>query len=144
VVVLGADYERIRDDLRACDLVHNAFWQKGRFSSVQVGLRALRVFDGIFILPVDTVGVSPETVRATLKFADERMPLAVRPTFHGQNGKIAWLSRQLAEEIIGMDTASRLDEVLEGRTLSRPVNDPAVLSNVNTPDEWRAASSRLR
>ena len=142
VVVLGADYERIRDGLRDCDVVHNAFWEKGRFGSVQVGLRALRVFDGIFILPVDTVGVAPETVRATLKFADEKRPLAVRPTFHGESGKVAWVSRALAEDVTRMDPATRLDEVLEGKALKLPVDDPAVLNNVNTFGEWQAARDR--
>ena len=143
VVVLGADYEKIKDALRACDLVHNAFWERGRFSSAQVGLRALRVFDGIFILPVDTVGVSLETVRVTFTFADEKKPLAVRPTFHGENGKVAWVSRALAEEVTRMDTASRLNEVLESRALKLPVNDPAILSNVNTLEDWEEARSRL-
>lgn len=142
VVVIGASAHRIRKALHGCETTVNMDWEDGRFSSVQAGLRALPRFDGCLILPVDTVGVGPETIRAVLEYADRLSPLAVRPVYENQNGKIAWISHQLADELLRLDPRderARLDHVLADRALRLPVTDAAILTNVNTPAEWEAA-----
>ena len=138
LVVLGSDFETISKRIPNCKTVRNPDWEKGRFTSVQAGLRALHAFDGCFILPVDTVGVSVTTLQAARELADERNPVALRPTFNGQAGKIAWISRALADEWICAKTAdTRLDEILKAKAVPLPVPDPAILNNVNTPEEWK-------
>ena len=138
VVVLGSDFEFIRKRLPHCATTRNPQWETGRFSSVQAGLRALHAFDGCLILPVDTVGVSLRTLQATREFAERNKPAAVRPTFNGSDGKIAWISKELADEITGAETAdTRLDAILREKAIRFPVDDPAILNNVNTPEEWK-------
>ena len=138
LVVLGRDFEFITNRIPSCKTICNPDWETGRFSSIQTGIRALHAFDGCFILPVDTVGVSLTTLEATREFAEQKKPAAVRPTFNGSDGKIAWISKQLASEIARAETAdTRLDLILKEMAARFPVNDPAILNNVNTPEEWK-------
>jgi CTP:molybdopterin cytidylyltransferase MocA len=138
LVVLGRDYEIITNRIPSCKTICNPNWETGRFSSIQTGLRALQKFDGCFILPVDTVGVSLKTLEATRAFAEQKKPAAVRPIFDGADGKIAWISKQLADEIVHSETAdTRLDLILQEKAVRLPVEDPAILNNVNTPEEWK-------
>jgi CTP:molybdopterin cytidylyltransferase MocA len=138
LVVLGSDFESIAKQIPNCRTVRNPDWNTGRFSSIQAGLRALHSFDGCFILPVDTVGVSLRTLEVTRDFADQEKPVAVRPTFKRADGKIAWISKQLAADIANAETAdTRLDLILREKSVRLPVEDPAILNNVNTPEEWK-------
>ena len=137
LVVLGSDIETIEKQLLNCRTVRNPDWEKGRFTSVQAGLRALRSFDGCFILPVDTVGVSLKTLQTVRQLADEKRPVAIRPTFNSHAGKIAWISKVLADEWIRAKTEdTRLDEILKEKAVQLPVDDAAILNNINTPEEW--------
>jgi CTP:molybdopterin cytidylyltransferase MocA len=136
VVVLGAGAGRIRPGLAGCDVTVNHDWKKGRFSSVQAGLRALGDFDGCLILPVDAVGLRAETVRAVLAHASEVRVVAVRPTCQGKDGKLLWVSRALAEEWLRAPPEDRrLDDLVRDRAERIPVDDPALLRNVNTPED---------
>ncbi|MBU1694241.1 MAG: nucleotidyltransferase family protein [Verrucomicrobia bacterium] len=136
VVVLGAEAERIRPCLADCDVTLNKDWEKGRFTSVQAGLRALGDFDGCIILPVDAVGLRAETVRTVLAHASEIHAAAVRPTYRGKDGKLLWVSRALAEELLRASPGDqRLDDLVRERAERISVDDPALLSNVNTPEE---------
>ena len=138
LIVLGRDFEFITNRIPSCKTICNPDWETGRFSSIQTGIRALHAFDGCFILPVDTVDVSLQTLEATRDFAEQRKPAAVRPTFNGADGKIAWISKQLAGEIAHAETAdTRLDLILKEKAVRLPVEDPAILNNVNTPEEWK-------
>jgi molybdenum cofactor cytidylyltransferase len=145
VIVLGSDYDFIGRQLSGCQTVRNANWKCGRFSSVQAGLRVLKDFDGCFILPVDTVGVAPATLEAIRKFAEENAPSAVRPTFGGKDGKIMWISNKLADELLRRAPDDRrLDHFFETRAGKLAVNDPAILNNVNTPEEWERLRHTIR
>jgi molybdenum cofactor cytidylyltransferase len=138
VVVLGCDYKKILPRVTVCRVAYNALWKEGRLTSVQAGLGAMKT-DGYLILPVDTVGVRVETIAAILQEAERRRPLALRPTFEGHDARMAWMSRQLAEEILSLDAhggATRLDDILLNRAERFPVSDPNVLNNINTPAEW--------
>ncbi|HOW96296.1 MAG TPA: nucleotidyltransferase family protein [Kiritimatiellia bacterium] len=136
VVVLGADFDRIAPQLAGEEVVRNPEWEKGRFTSVQTGLRALGDSDGCVILPVDAVGLRVETVRAVLARAETGIAPAVRPTWRGQDGKLLWISRALAEEWRREPAGDqRLDDRVRARVERVAVDDPALLSNVNTPED---------
>jgi CTP:molybdopterin cytidylyltransferase MocA len=138
IVVLGRDFEFITHRIPSCKTIFNPDWETGRFSSIQTGIRALQTFDGCFILPVDTLGVALKTLEATREFADRNNPPAIRPTFDGKDGKIAWISKSLADELARAKTAdTRLDLILQEKAVRLPVEDPAILNNVNTPEEWK-------
>ncbi len=139
LVVLGRDHTAIAARLPGLKTVHNAEWELGQFSSVQAGLRALTEFDGVFILPVDTVGVSRATVRAALDLAEKHRPIAVRPLYKGTPGKLAWISKAYAAELLRAPADSRLDLILKGKAQTLEVDDSAITNNVNTPEDWKRA-----
>jgi molybdenum cofactor cytidylyltransferase len=142
VVVLGHNAEEIvaalgETTLRYC---FNSSWATGRLSSLQSGLRALPTsIYGVLILPVDTVGVKPATLSRIISMADETTAVAIRPAWQKKPGRILWLSRAVFEEILAIDPdpSFRLDAWMEPRETRLEVDDPAILNNINTPDEWR-------
>lgn len=144
VMVLGSDGERIADAVNDRRVVQHPAWRTGRLSSVRKGLRSVGPHDGYVILPVDTVGVKPSTVAALIREAFAGGAKALRPAFHGRPGRIAWISGGIAAELLGKapGPGQRLDILLEPHTVMLEVDDDAILSNVNTIDDWRRA--RLR
>ena len=143
VIVLGGDFPLVQPALSGWRLAHNRDWRYGRLSSVQCGIAALPHVSGYLILPVDTVGVKTATIRQTLRFAEARDATAVRPTHGGRRGKLAWISKTLATELLRVKVRNdqpRLDHLLAGRAEELEVDDPAILSNVNTPEDWRRTS----
>lgn len=144
VIVLGADAERIGPAISGCRLVLNPDWPTGRFSSIRAGLLAQPDFDGYFILPVDTVGVSAETIRRVLRHAGQSASPLLRPVHGGQDGKALWLSHQAAKELCGLSiTDRRVDDLIREKAERFPVEDPALLNNINTPEAWQATAARM-
>jgi CTP:molybdopterin cytidylyltransferase MocA len=146
VVVLGADREQIEPQLGSCRCVHNADWERGRPTSVQVGIGAHASFDGLFILPVDTVGMELDTLVVMRTAAEAEHPPALRPTYQGEEGKVVWVSKPVADEVLKMDPSredARLDVILRPIAMRIEVDDPALLSNVNTPEDWERCKASL-
>lgn len=138
-VVLGSQADAIAGKITDGEVVRNPDWEKGRLTSLQAGLRAFPEANVFLILPVDTVGVRTETLAALLSGGE-----VVRPYHGGQPGRILRLNRATADELLALPTADlRLDEWLASRTSALEVDDPAVLNNVNTPDEWAATRATL-
>lgn len=146
VIVLGSDAERIAEAIPSCRTTVNEQWEKGRITSVQAGLRALRDYDGCFIIPIDAAGVQPDTLRAVRKMADTGDFDAVRPTHNEQPGYVVWISAHLTPQIVDFqgDSDTPLNQILAPHTRHLPVNDPAILRNINTPEEWAAFLSVSR
>jgi len=143
MVVLGSEAERIAQELTTCDVVINAQWRAGRLTSVQAGLKALDQFDGCFIMPVDAVGIRSETLRAVREAAETGENDVVRPTHDGKPGHLVWISRVIAEQIVAIqaDGDTPLNEILAPHTKDVPVDDTAILRNINTPEEWKRVGS---
>ncbi|HIE10405.1 MAG TPA: hypothetical protein EYP62_02210 [Kiritimatiellae bacterium] len=146
VVVLGYQWERVMPIVPAwVRWVFNPAWERGRFSSVTAGLRVLPRLPGYVLLPVDTAGVAPDTIAGLLKFADERMPLAVRPTWRGASGRVMWISCMLAGMLVRLSARRdefRLDHFFDSVSVRMETGDPAILNNINTPEDWRGYLAR--
>ena len=146
IIVLGAQADRIRPQLAGFQVALNKEWGTGRVSSVQTGLRAAAA-DGYIILPVDTVGVQADTLMRLRETADTTTARAIRPTFDGKEGKVMWISAALAADILQLDPKnenSRLDHFFRTQSEQLPCPDPAILNNVNTPEDWEKARGTLR
>ena len=139
--VLGSEIERIRRELPQ-DLiaVENPRWSRGRASSLQAGIDAFPGADGYLFLPVDAVGVQIATVLATLAAAEQDSAAIWRPTHRGEKGNLLWLPRAAAKELMRLPLDARIDEWVRPRAQIVEVDDPAILRNVNTPEEWAALS----
>lgn len=139
LIVLGARAEHIAPRLAPEPWVHHPEWRRGRFSSLQAGLRARPGFDGYLILPVDTVGVRVETLAALLARAIAQPARAWRPRVHGRPGRVLWMSGELASRLAAEPSSDlALDEHLADVTSFMESDDDALLNNINTPDAWAA------
>lgn len=146
VIVLGSEANRISVKLDWPHLAVNEHWdRKGRFSSVQAGLRALPKYDGYVIIPVDTAGLQTETLTAVLTAAETENAHAVRPVYRGQTGYLVWISSATARRLLDMeaDDRVRLDQILAPIETKIEIDDPALLHNPNTPGEWDAVRKTL-
>jgi CTP:molybdopterin cytidylyltransferase MocA len=145
VVVLGSNRDAIAKALPQGSTVTNPNWRKGRFSSVQAGLQHATDADGCFILPVDTVGIRLETLCRMRDAAERDRPKALRATHESRPGHVAWLSADIMRLVLDTEPSpgTRLDILLRPHETRCEVADPAVLNNINTPEEWERARSLL-
>ena len=138
-VVLGAEAEvichKLPDDLA---VVVNPRWAEGRATSLQAGANAFLEAGGWLFLPVDAAGVKPETIRMILG-AVENDPTAVwRPVHQGIKGNLLWISQESRAGLMQLPPGARVDEWAQPLARELEVDDPAILRNVNTPEEWAA------
>lgn len=110
---------------------------RGMLSSVQAGLAALpHDATAALIWPVDIPFVAPATVRAVVAAAPDRI---VVPTHDGRGGHPLYLPRGVFADVAALDPARGLKALLTARAgdVARlPVGDPAVLVDVDTPDDY--------
>jgi len=141
LIVLGCDADRIIPRLEdpVIRIAFNPEWKLGRVSSLQTGIRSVGQVQGAVILPVDTVGVQTSSLARLIALADQSSALAIRPTWQGRPGRILWLSHALFDDILGIhsDPSLRFDEWIKGKEHFIDVDDPAIMNNVNTPEEWK-------
>lgn len=137
-MVVGAHAEAILDRQHGIPIAYNPAWASGRWSSVRAGLMAADVAGGYLLLPIDSAGIRPATLRALLDAADTASALALRPVHHGRPGRCLWLSRRLRDRLLATEAApeTRLDEWVAPYQHPVPVEDPAILNNLNTPGDW--------
>lgn len=140
-VVLGSRADAIAAKITDGEVVRNPDWEKGRLTSLQAGLRALPEANVFLVLPVDTVGVRTETLAALLGATGSPV---VRPFYRGQPGRVLRLDRATADDLLALPASDlRLDEWLAPRITALECDDPAILNNVNTPDEWASARENV-
>ena len=124
-------------------LVDSELWYEGRTASIQAGLEAIPADLDVLFWPVDHPFVSESTVDV-LERARDTDPLAVWfiPTFGGRGGHpVLWRSGVRAD-ILDLRTDAPLRSLLPefGVQVRRvAVNDPGIVANVDTPEEYRAA-----
>ena len=136
-VVLGADIETIRGELPpGLSTVANPRWAQGRATSAQAGVAAFPDADGYLFLPVDAVGVKPETLRAILAAAAKDPAAIWRPVHRGEKGNLLWIPQGAGRELLRLPAEARLDEWVRPQARMLEVADPAILRNVNTPEAW--------
>jgi molybdenum cofactor cytidylyltransferase len=120
-------------------VVLNAEPESEQIDSLRLALAAADNADAILVLPVDHPLIRTDTVSALIRaFADTGHP-AVRARFRGKSGHPALFARSLFSELKG-PRSEGAQEVL-GRhadeLLDVDVDDPGVLSDIDTPDDLR-------
>ncbi len=151
IVVAGADELAVRAaavPYRNARIVTHFDWKAGRTSSIKAGLAALGavgdlpVLDDVLLWPVDCCLPSADVLLA-LKAARAALPnaLAWIPSFDQRRGHPALLSPTAAARIAALgpnDSARRVIHELaeEGRLVHVEVDEPSVLMNMNTPEDY--------
>lgn len=141
-IVLGAEATLIARLLPGESPLVHAGWATGRCSSLQAGLGALPADALCIVLPVDNVLVRSDTLRQLAAADPERGP-ALRPWSMNQPGRLVRLAPALRADLLTAAPATRVDEWLRPREQVLPVQDDGLGSNVDTPEDWAAAYSRL-
>jgi molybdenum cofactor cytidylyltransferase len=121
--------------------------EEGMFSSVRVGVKALPAgLDAFFVHPVDIPFVSANTLRL-LTAAIGGETLAVHPAFNGRRGHPPLLADALRTALERYDGPGGLRAFLsryEARTRELECADRGILSDLDTPEDVRAAVAALR
>lgn len=110
-------------------------------SSIRLGLETLPAsLDAVFIWPADHPAVSAATVRLLASSADRGR--ARIPTWRGRRGHPALLGSELRADAIACPDAGGLRELWRLRAdavREVAVEDPGVVANSDTPEEYEAA-----
>lgn len=144
IAVLGADADTIEAAVPSgVEGVHHKTWKNGRMSSVKAGLEVLLRADAVLIAPVDRPLFTPDDVRA---LAASDKPLAV-PAYRGDTGHPLLVRRDLFDEIMDLADDEPLNQVVyrdAGRVDEVPTDNPGVLVNLDTPEDYEAAVQQPR
>jgi len=127
-------------------LVVNPAPERGQFSSLQTGLHDVlnRGRDAAIITLVDRPPVKPETIERLQKDFEQAhndWKWAVVPEYAGKHGHPILAGRELIEAFLKAPPTSSARDVEHAhadKIVYVPVDDPLVVANVDTPDEYAA------
>jgi molybdenum cofactor cytidylyltransferase len=145
VVVLGPDAPRIQPALAGHDfmLIENPEPETGPIASLRGALRALRPLQpsAVLVWPVDLPHVRVSTVERVIEAHRRTDEQIVLPTFAERRGHpVIWGSGLFAELLESVEAAQEGARAVlhehEREVLGVPVDDPAVVDQVNTPEDY--------
>jgi CTP:molybdopterin cytidylyltransferase MocA len=144
-VVVGPDAPRIQPALAGheCLILENTDVEGGPIASLRAALRALQAVRPTAVLawPVDLPHVRVTTVERLIETFRRDPAPAVVPTFAERRGHPVLWGAVLFEELLTSEAASRhgARAVLHAHAAeigSVPVDDPAVIDDLNTPEDY--------
>jgi molybdenum cofactor cytidylyltransferase len=155
IVVAGKNAGSLQTivDAAAAYLVVNRHPERGQFSSLQIGLQEVLNHgrDAAIIALVDRPPAQPRTLsRLCEAFRDayEKDKWAVVPEHDGRHGHPILIGREMIEVFLrapANSTAREVEHSLQTHILYVPVDDPNVVANVNTPEDYeRLAQARVQ
>ena len=115
----------------------------GQLSSVLTGLACAdrSGIDGLLVTPVDAPSIQPATIAALLSvFAASAAPI-VRARYRGRHGHPVIFSRALFADLRAADANLGAKTVLRAHAdaiRNVDVEDPGVLADIDTPEDYRA------
>lgn len=150
IVVVGFEAKKIEAQLAdifatntysfEVKIVYNEHFELGMFSSIQVGCKELTV-QAFFMTPGDCPLVKKETVELLAKQQGD----IVIPSFNYKGGHPIKLSRTLMQQILKTHPESNLREILHQYEKTYiNVEDPGVIMDVDTPDDYHRALEYFR
>lgn len=151
-VITGHGHEAIETAAADSGLntVFNPGYDKGMFSSVLSGVRALpEDCKAFFIIPVDNALVRRGTVKLVLEAADSGRNI-IFPCFKGECGHPPLISSSLTPDILSHNDEGGLRRVLENYASANPekvleleVPDRHILFDMDTPELYAQAQRLL-
>ena len=154
IVVAGKNADSLQTivDAAAGYLVVNRHPERGQFSSLQLGLQEVlnRGRDAAIVALVDRPPAQPATLTVLCEAfsnAYESGKWAVVPEHGGRHGHPILIGREMIEAFLrapATSTAREVEHSLEQRILYVPVDDPNVVANVDTEEDYeRQAQARV-
>jgi molybdenum cofactor cytidylyltransferase len=146
-VVAGAHPDAVRHALEGVtnvEILHNSDWPSGQLSSLLTALAALETpeLEAVVVALVDSPFVRPATVRLLLERWRETGAPIVRPTLDGRHGHPVLFARETFAALRAAPLDRGAKAVLTARAaevLNVVVDDPGVLADIDTPDDYDAA-----
>lgn len=145
VVVLGADHEKVRQVLgdRPVKFCHNTEHEQGMFSSVICGLRALPPDAGAVLIYLgDQPGISPAVTNAVIEAYNEELFGIVIPVYNHKRGHPLLVDLKYRREIEKLDLEQGLRALrhhFPQDVLEVEVNEPGILVDIDTPEDYKKA-----
>ncbi len=145
VVVLGHHANEIRYTLSSVNVqfIGNPTPDEGMLSSVQCGLNALPAdADTALIVLGDQPQLRNDTVATLMDAAEMSNKAMFIPTFDGNRGHPMLLRLRIKEDILSLPAGVGLNAWREGHEEDVelvPVDAPAILEDIDTPDDYRRA-----
>ncbi len=146
LVVAGKNQNELAPVIYAngASLVVNPHPERGQFSSLQAGLREVlnRGRDAALITLVDRPPVQPATIQTLEDAFEEALGQAkwtVAPEYKGQHGHPILVGREMMEAFLKAPFTSNAREIEQAnreKIVYVAVNDPLVVSNVDTPEQY--------
>jgi len=129
----------------AASLLTNRHPERGQFSSLQIGLQEVlnRGRDAAIVTLVDRPPCASETVGAMVALFRELYEegkWAVVPEFEGKHGHPIVIGREMIEAFLKApvgSTARDVEHSVPARVHYLAVNDPMVVANVDTPEDYQ-------
>lgn len=144
IVVVGPDPGRIlsEHELRGVTVVTNPDPASGPIVSIQAAIEAVQAHpvEGLLVWPVDYPHVAVKTVETMLDRFRVGSSSIVVPEYEGKRGHPVLFRRSVFDELMSVTDDEGARGVVRadpGRVEAVPVNDPAVLDDLNTPESYR-------
>jgi molybdenum cofactor cytidylyltransferase len=152
IVVAGGNAELLAPVADACGatIVVNPEPERGQFSSLQIGLRAVlkRGFEAAMITPVDSPPLSAASLarlRDAFEQALARGKWAVTPENQGRHGHPMLAGRALIDALLNAPVTSNAREVKHAHAEffeNVAVPDLQASAEMNTPEEYEALAAK--
>ncbi len=131
-----------RVDAAGAFLVVNPAPERGQFTSLQLGLQEVlnRGRDAAMVTLVDRPPVAGETIRALRNAFLASPAWAVVPEYAGRHGHPIVIGREMIEIFLKAPatvTAREVEHEHKDHIQYLPIDDPAVIMNVDTPEEYQ-------
>jgi molybdenum cofactor cytidylyltransferase len=145
LIVLGPDASRIQPALAGndCMIVENPEPETGPIASLRTALRALQPLQpgAVLVWPVDLPHVRVATVERVLEAHRRGRASAIIPTFAGRRGHpVVWKSALfgdlMSDPTATQEGARAVLRTHSGQVETVAVDDPAVIDQVNTPEDY--------
>jgi CTP:molybdopterin cytidylyltransferase MocA len=123
--------------------VHNAEYRDGMLSSVKCGVRSARNAMNFFISLGDQPFISPSTL-CEMERSSFDAPI-VRPSYRGKHGHPLLVASRFADEILALGDGETLSDFMKRHTSEIneiDVDDPAVVEDIDTPEDYARAVAR--
>ncbi len=129
----------------------NPDWERGQFSSLQAGTRALLAlgsFDAVLVCPVDHPAVQPATALALVAayHPAAASPAIIKPSYEQRHGHPVLYSSRVLPAICAASanaTARQVQAEFAQSTLSLPISDPGILLDIDTPEDYQRLRERF-
>jgi CTP:molybdopterin cytidylyltransferase MocA len=143
IVVTGHRESEVRHAIgeRRVIFAYNGQYESGMTSSIKRGMGAISKSSNACVLAlVDQPEIDPKVVNRIIETYERARPLIVIPTYEGKHGHPILLDVSLKREILNLDSAQALRDVVHAHSseISRvEVYDQSVLEDCDLPEDYR-------